>query len=230
MRSILRLTLGDIGKVPKDISQHVSQYFLLGTFRKSAIVFTRAFEILFFLQIVPIGVFASIYAISYVIEALIDYPTGILADKIGARNILIVAYLLFGASYFLLPGASTELDILIIFIMQSMAAGMESGGISSWFDVKYVGLAQNFDPDNTRYIDIQKKIIPLFDLIGIILGVGAGLVAISVPSGREIAFLLQGTLFAILILMVIRFIDNSYIPVTEKEKFLSSLLEGLRFI
>ncbi|MCD2136410.1 MFS transporter [Salinicoccus halitifaciens] len=78
-------------------------------------------------------------------QSLVSIPSGILTDKIGSRNMLVIISLLLSITFYLIALSSSFLMIFILIIFAGFAYGSShpstNKGVNSWFDLKKRGTA-----------------------------------------------------------------------------------------
>ncbi|MFW9905758.1 MAG: MFS transporter [Candidatus Thorarchaeota archaeon] len=168
------------------------------------------FVVLYILETLEPTQAGMLFALNYLILALVDYPTGVLGDIIGYRKVMLIAYFFYVLSFIFLLVSNSFLTLLLYSGLVAIGASQESGALESWFDNNYNYLAENKDPKRQLYKSFQAK----KSLVGHLL------YGISVITGGIIAsYFSRKHLFAVtLFLTVIVFI---LITIIIKDSYLS---------
>ncbi|MCE7734780.1 MAG: MFS transporter [Candidatus Heimdallarchaeota archaeon] len=98
---------------------------------------SNTFYVLFVLEFVSFTELGILMSIRFITQSVIDYPTGIIADKIGYNRVLGFAYFIHAVSFGFLVFTSTFNGFLIVFLLEAVAVAQESGALDSWFDNQY---------------------------------------------------------------------------------------------
>ncbi len=157
-----------VSQTPKiRIRRLLKRYLVLDATRWVAFNISSMFIILYLLDTLESTEAGILFAVSYVVLTLIDYPTGVLGDIIGFQKVLILAYGLHALSFILLIVSDSFIPLLIYSGVSALASSQESGALESWFDNKYRVLAETSDPDREYYKSFQaKRSILLHALMG----------------------------------------------------------------
>ncbi|MHA2097166.1 MAG: MFS transporter [Candidatus Kariarchaeaceae archaeon] len=181
----------------------------------------RAFELL-----------GTIIAVQFFVSAMTDFPTGVLADWVGHKWILTIAYILFALSSTILIIADSFAGLLIAFIVLALANGQASGALQAWFDNNYKVITMIDDPEREIYREFLGKSSMLFQYGSSIFFIIGGIIATLFPSGRLIVFGLQAIFMLILAFAFSRSLDNvsAHVqPEKSSEGYFELLTKGLRF-
>lgn len=112
---------------------------------------SETFYVLFVIDAVGYAQLGLLLAISFLIQSVLDYPSGALGDWIGQKWILFAAFLTFGLSFALLAVSQSFEVLLVVYSLQAFAASQESGALIAWFDNNYKAAADKADPDRKTY-------------------------------------------------------------------------------
>lgn len=123
------------------------------------------FYVLFIIDKVGYAELGILAGFSFLVQAILDYPSGSLGDWIGQRWILAISFFTYGLSYLLLVIAKNFSDLLIVYLLAAFAASQESGALQSWFDKNYKFAAKEVDIDRRIYQLFQGKITMLLGLL-----------------------------------------------------------------
>jgi MFS family permease len=186
----------------------IKRYFSLLTSLTAIQLLADAFLILFILDTIGYESSGKVFATLFFVQALIDYPTGVLADWIGHKRVLFLAYIFHMLTFGLL-GIYSQVNpsdpykyLMLVAIMRSVALAQESGCLQSWFDNSYNDLSLNQDPDKKIYGSIFGKTTLVGQLLGIIMIMLGGFVAST--WSRETLFLFQAGISVIFGLVAYR--------------------------
>lgn len=130
------------------------------------------FYILFVIDAVGYETLGWLLAFSFLLQALLDYPSGALGDWIGQKWVLSTAFVIFGLSFALLAFSHSIETLIVVYCLQAFAASQQSGALITWFDNNYKAAADEADPDRTTY----KFFFGRWGLIGSVTGAVAFLV------------------------------------------------------
>lgn len=121
-----------------NLSQARKRYYLLGALAPAINALISGFYIVFLLHYLTIVEVGMLLAFHLLMLALLDFPTGSLADKFGPRKCLMASYGLFFCGYLalglviLIPIMAIPLLLLVEFFF-AIAMAQESGTIVAWF-------------------------------------------------------------------------------------------------
>jgi MFS family permease len=109
------------------------------------------FYVLFVIDSVGYAQLGLLLAVSFLLQSVLDYPSGALGDWIGQKWILFTAFLTFGLSFAFLAVSQSFEMLLVVYCLQAIAASQESGALITWFDNNYKIAADEVDPDRKTY-------------------------------------------------------------------------------
>ena len=208
----------------------IRKFLILSALQSSLFMISQTFYILYVMDLVSDVEVGILVAVSFFIQAVIDYPSGVLGDWLGQRWILLVSFFSYGISYFLLAFSTNFTHLLLVYILVAFASSQQTGALQSWFDNNYKHASANLDPDRKIYQRFLGKINMVVGLAwaGSILVGGLAAYLFS----RELVFFLQS--FGMLGLGIISAIYVRDLPgVTKPELNISSyfgiLGEALKF-
>lgn len=186
----------------------IKRYFSLLTSFTAIQLLADAFLILFILDKIGYELSGKVFATLFLVQAIIDYPTGVLADWIGHKRVLFLAYVFHMLTFGLL-GMYSQVNptdpykyLMLVVIMRSVALAQESGCLQSWFDNVYNDIVIDQDSDKKIYGSIFGKTVLVGQLMGIFVIILGGLIASS--WSREVLFLFQAGISIIFGLMAYR--------------------------
>ncbi|MHA2032809.1 MAG: hypothetical protein ACW99Q_25845, partial [Candidatus Kariarchaeaceae archaeon] len=129
----------------------LNQYMVVDFTRLVAFNISGMFIILYLLDTLESTQVGILFALSYLILSLIDYPTGVLGDVIGYRKVLLIAYFFHICSFILLLFSESFIPLLFYSALSAVASSQESGALESWFDNSYKTLSVDIDPERRIY-------------------------------------------------------------------------------
>ncbi|MFQ5978889.1 MAG: MFS transporter [Candidatus Heimdallarchaeota archaeon] len=112
---------------------------------------SETFYVLFVIDAVGYAQLGLLLAISFLLQSVLDYPSGALGDWIGQKWILFTAFLTFGLSFAVLAVSQSFEVLIVVYSLQAFAASQESGALMTWFDNNYKAAADEADPDRKTY-------------------------------------------------------------------------------
>ena len=208
----------------------VYRFILLASLQTSLYLISSTFYVLYVLEYVGFLTLGVLLAISVVLQAILDYPSGVMGDWIGQRWILTISFAIYGLSYGLLIQANSFTDLLIIFVLVAFASSQESGALQSWFDNNFKVVSYEIDSEKNFYQEFFGKYQSIVGFLGanaIILG---GFIATVLF--REIVFLIQTIGMFITAGLCFTFIDNfPEVPKVERSyrNYINLAKEGIKF-
>ncbi len=191
---------------------------------------SSAFFTLFVIDSVGIEHLGFLIAISYILQAVFDYPSGTVGDWIGQRWILFTGFFLEAIAYITLFLADSFFILLIAYMIRAIAASQQSGALNTWFDNNYKLLATDTDP--------QRKIYKFFigrwtTISNIVPGVAAAFGGILATTYfRQLVFLIQAiglASLAFVFLIIIKDFWGINRPKRSIKNYFTLLGEGIRF-
>ncbi|MFX0094085.1 MAG: MFS transporter [Candidatus Hodarchaeota archaeon] len=185
--------------------------------------FTQTFLFLYALETLSFAEFGIVLAIRYGIQAIADYPTGVVGDWISQRVVLSSAFIFYCLTFLIIGLASNFLSFAIAFVLLALGNSQESGAYEAWFDNNFKLFV---------YEDAERKIFSeyigkramgqrLVNASAMIIG---GL--FSSQFGRQIIFLSQGAFYFIVALLFLRYLVD-HPQLERKSSSMSSFFELL---
>ncbi|MFX0067149.1 MAG: hypothetical protein ACFFC7_33885, partial [Candidatus Hermodarchaeota archaeon] len=191
---------------------------------------SSTFYVLFVLDNVGYEAFGLLLAVSFVLQAVLDYPSGVLGDWLGQRWILAIAYVTYGLSYLVLMVATTFEYLLLVYLLGAIAGSQLSGALQAWFDNNYKVCAEEVDPKREIYRVYLGKSNTILGLLGACIFIIGGLFATLIA--REAVFLFQSIgMFVLTGLSIVFIKDFKGIvkPKKSMKNYFKLLGEGLHF-
>ncbi|MFX1250402.1 MAG: MFS transporter [Promethearchaeota archaeon] len=122
-----------------------STYALFSLVGASALVLSSSYIIIFYLNHISYTELGILFAISTVSIAVLDYPTGTLADTIGTKKVLFIAYLSFCISWIILCISNSFFGFLIAIVIAALGHSQLSGTLEAWYANRYKQLNGDMD-------------------------------------------------------------------------------------
>jgi pimeloyl-ACP methyl ester carboxylesterase/MFS family permease len=180
----------------------VQKYYFLAALSHAAIMISSTFYILFIIENVGFAKLGLLLSIGFIFQALIDFPTAVLADWLGYKWVLAASYVLHSIAFILLGIIGVIPDdfnfpyLILVFIIEALALAQESGALQSWFDNSYKQSISDCDPSLVIYRGVFGKTLLLIRALGgIAIAIGG---YISEIIDREGVFLVQGIIMGVL--------------------------------
>lgn len=206
--------LGIADHLPKRVHFLVQKFLIFACANSGLFFISNTFYVVFVQDLVSLPEFGLLTAISFIIQALLDYPTGTLGDWLGQRWILATAFFGYAISYWLLAFANSFETLISVYILTAIANSQQSGALQAWFDNNYKVAAGEADPERKiyqRFFGKYNMITGYVWALSILIG---GLLATLLF--REIVFIIQAIgLFIIGIISIFVIVD---FPETQKAK------------
>jgi MFS family permease len=217
------------GMSPKSQSL-AAKYFWLFSTQTAQVQIVSTFLVLFLLDMLTFAELGMLLAIQFGFIALLDYPTGALADAVGHKTVLIFAYITYALAILLLLSADSFLSLLPWAVLAAIGVSQESGALQSWFDNNYRATIGELDSERKIYGAFLGKMQANWRLISGTMFIGGGLIA-GLYSRR---LLFIGQLFLVLlalgfIISLMRDEEGVERPQRTLQAYLGKLSGGLRF-
>lgn len=190
----------------------VRKYFSLYILTSATYLISSTFYILYILDTLDYAEFGLVVSIGFIFRAIIDYPTGVLADWLGHKYVLFLAYIAHSISFTMLAFLNSVDQTRVfsfciaIYIIESFALAQESGAMQAWFDNNYKVAASNQDPERETYKDIFGKSIMGLRLLGGIAILSGGLISSFIS--RETVFIIQAALMLIFAFIFLKTLED----------------------
>jgi MFS family permease len=208
----------------------IQRFVLLISLQTSLYLISRTFYVLVIIDYVGFQTLGLFLAVSALLQAILDYPSGVLGDWIGQRWVLTSAFLFYGLSYGLLFQADSLLEIFFVYVFSAIASSQESGALQSWFDNNYKITVDRADSNRDVYQEFQGKYRSIIGFIGAFTIVLGGFIATLLF--RKIVFMVQavGMFFtAALCLFFVTDFSENIRPKRSFSKYFHILKEGIYF-
>jgi MFS family permease len=223
--------LGVSDHLPKRAQYLIQKFLVIASAYSSLFFISGTFYVLFVLDIVSFEELGKLAALSFIVQAVFDYPSGTLGDWIGQRWILAIAFISFGISYWFLAFADSFESLAIVYILSAFAASQESGALQAWFDNNYKTATEDIDSERTIY----QKFLGKFNMIQGFIWAFTILIGgfIATYLFRETVFVLQAIgmiILGIISLFVIKDLPGTTKPEQSVKKYFGLLKEGVMFV
>ena len=189
----------------------------------------ETFLILYVLEFITFAQLGIILAIRFAIQALLDYPTGALADLIGHKRVLLIAYIGHIMSISVLLLNPSFKGIMIAYILSAISMSQESGALISWYDNRY-NLEDGYDKDRKTYGAFHGRIQTFNTLVLGLSFVIGGLIAQY--YSRKILFVIHLIMLIVTTYFIIRELDGKLQGAGElnSDSYFSQLASGINFL
>ncbi|MFX0091281.1 MAG: MFS transporter [Candidatus Hodarchaeota archaeon] len=141
----------------KGVRHLVTKYMLIGISEKASTVIASAFFIVYLLEHMTFGELGIVLSVLSLTVLFMDYPSGRLADKIGSKNVIFLAYgtYLVGWVSYIFVQRFFVLFVLIS-VIWGFATAQASGTSRAWFVNTYKqenqGSLKNFEGNYSRVL------------------------------------------------------------------------------
>ncbi|MHA2141764.1 MAG: MFS transporter [Candidatus Thorarchaeota archaeon] len=196
------LSIADLNPEAKQFISKATGLMLVYGF---AVMLTNTFLILHALEFVTLTELSLILAVQFAIQAIGSYPSGAIGDWIGQRWVLFMAALSYGIGFILLSQAFDFLTVLVAFSFVAFALSLESGTYIAWFDNNYKLYAAE-DRDRRTYSQFYGKFKMFHEILTALSFILGGFFLAFI--GRQLMFVIQGTLLILVSFMLLRFIRD----------------------
>ncbi|MFW9905610.1 MAG: hypothetical protein ACFFFH_14855 [Candidatus Thorarchaeota archaeon] len=208
----------------------VHRFILLASLQTSLYLISSTFYVLYVLEYVGFLTLGALLAVSVVLQAILDYPSGVMGDWIGQRWILTISFIGYGLSYGLLIQANSFMDLLLVYVLVAFANSQESGALQSWFDNNFKVVSNEIDSDQNFYQEFLGKYQSIVGFLGANVIIFGGFIATLLF--REIVFLIQSVGMFIIAGLCFILVDNfSEVPRVERSyrNYINLAQEGIKF-
>ncbi|MFX0090219.1 MAG: MFS transporter [Candidatus Hodarchaeota archaeon] len=227
----LLLMLLRIQELPRRAQSLIQKLIIIAVIIQFSFFLSNTFYVLFVIDTVGLGHLGILIAVSFLIQAVLDYPSGVIGDWIGQKWILFIAYASYGLAYGVLFFADSFSTLLIVYILQAFAASQQSGALQAWFDNNYKVAADEADPERKTYRFVIGRWGMFTNFTGAIAFVIGGLLATI--YFRQIVFAIQAiAMFLLAIGLLFSIKDFPEVVRSERsiKNYFGLMGEGLRFV
>lgn len=207
------------------------KYFWLASTQIAQFQIASTFLVLFLLEIISFTELGILFAIQFILTALLDYPTGALGDAIGHKNVLILAYCFYAASILFLIAGNSFIELIVFAVLTAIGRSQESGALQSWFDNNYRITTGDHDSDRKIYGAFFGKIQAFSGIISGTMFIAGGVIA--VVFSRKALFITQLCLVLMalgFIVFLINNVDGIEVPQRTLKAYYDRLRGGLQFV
>ncbi|MFX0113828.1 MAG: MFS transporter [Candidatus Hodarchaeota archaeon] len=227
----LMVLLG-VQKLPDRAQDLVKKYVFTLMFIDFFALLSSTFYVLFVIDTVGYAQLGVLLAVRFLLQAVLDYPSGALGDWIGQRWVLFIAFLSYGLSYTLLIWAESFSRLLIVYLLFGFAASQESGAWTAWFDNNYKIAVDDADPQRGIYKLMMGRWRMVVNFTGAVAFLVGGF-ASTYYVVRQTVFAVQAFVMfivAFLLLFVIKDFAEVERPKKTLQNYLRLLGEGIKIV
>lgn len=192
---------------------------------------STAFYVLFIIDTVGIEQLGVLIAISFFLQAVLDYPSGVIGDWIGQRWILFFGYSLEAIAFSILTIADSFPSLLIVYVLRAIAFSQQSGAIETWLDNNYKLIANEVDPQRKAYKFFMGRRMTIGNIVPGIATVLGGIYA-TIFTRRDVFFLqvIGLVLMAVLFFFIVKDFPGIERPKRSIKNYFKLLGEGIQFV
>ncbi len=192
--------------LPKQTQKLIRKYFLLYFIFSFIALLGQSYILLNYIEYWGYYYAGILSAVTLLVQLLTDYPTGSLSDYIGQRNIIALACIFMGFSYFIISQYNSLQIYFLASISFGLGVGQISGAFESYLDNNYKKTVAQVDSDRKIYGFVYQRMMTLSNMVNSISIIGGGF--LSVLLSRNILFLMVSLLFLLYIPIVISFLKD----------------------
>lgn len=220
-----------VQKLPDRAQGLVQKFTVALMFADFLFFLSSTFYVLFVIDTVGYTQLGCLLAARFLLQALLDYPSGVLGDWIGQKWVLFIAYLTLGLSYAVLYWANSFSSLLVVYLLYGFASSQESGAWNAWFDNNYKVVADEPDPNRETYKFFFGRFRATMNLVGAIAFVIGG-IATTIYFRQDIFAVQAVGMFgvALVVLIVINDFAEVERPKKALREYFKLLEEGLRIV
>lgn len=218
-------------ELPGRAQNLVQRFLIIGIWINFLFLLSSTFYVVFIIDSVGYSQLGVLLAVSFLVQAALDYPSGVIGDWIGQKWTLFVAYSVYGAAYGLLVISNSFSMLFIVYILRAVASSQESGALLSWFDNNYKVAVEEVDSHRKTYKLLLGRRQMINDLTGGIIIVIGGVLATL--YFREAVFVIQAIgmfILAIFFLFLISDFPEVEKPEKSVQNYFKLMAEGLRIV
>lgn len=146
-------------------------YLIIGAIRALSDTLFYITLVLFLIDTLDALNLGIVWGVHFGTLAILDYPTGVLGDVIGYKQVLLLAYIFKIGSILFLILSQTYASILVFMILYAVGLSQESGALEAWFDNSYKSLGVDEDRKNyTAFIARLFVFVNIFSVVGFVSG------------------------------------------------------------
>ncbi|MFX0052749.1 MAG: MFS transporter [Candidatus Hermodarchaeota archaeon] len=192
---------------------------------------STAFYVLFVIDTVGIEQLGILIAIGFLLQAVLDYPSGVLGDWIGQRWILFIGYSFEALAFSILTFADSFLSLLGVYIIRAFAFSQQSGAIETWLDNNYKLVANDVDPQRKIYKFFMGRRMTIGNIVPGVATVLGGILA--TVFFRRAVFYIQFiglVIMAVLFFIIVKDYPEIQRPKRSLKSYFNLLGEGVQFV
>ncbi|OLS27562.1 MAG: hypothetical protein HeimC3_03410 [Candidatus Heimdallarchaeota archaeon LC_3] len=226
---MITISLGSI-LASKNLSDQtqtiVIKYFIFSALMRGIFMLSSTFYFLFIVELTGFAEAAFLITVAFIIQGLIDYPSGALGDKIGQKKVIFIAYLIHSIAFASLLFINSFNFLIMIYLAEAIAKSLESGAINSWFDNNYKITALNKDKDHEIYKEANFRIEMLIGIFASSMFLLGGVLAYW--TFRELIFVIQSILMIVIgVIILLTLNDIKTNEENKQENYLRILTGGI---
>lgn len=228
-----------IQNIEREAQSITQRYLVVDSLRTLSNAFVQIFILLYIIEVLGFYQAGIVLGINLITASIVDYPTGGLADTIGHKKVLLLAYTFHILFYGIILLATTFDHFVIASIIWAIAFAQESGALEAWFDNSYKITSKNSDIDREIYGVFQGKKLGFNHAINAVFFVVGGI--ISQQFSRQILFTANIGVLVIVFLGIFFLIyspqnktenestDEEAVGQEGETSVFQTLMEGIRF-
>ncbi|MHA2363815.1 MAG: MFS transporter [Candidatus Hodarchaeales archaeon] len=225
------ITYLGVKELPRNSQGLIQKFFFILILMNIFGTISSTFYVLFVLDIVGYAELGFLLSLSFIGQAVLDYPSGAIGDWIGQRWVLFIAYLFYFLSFLLLSISNSMSYLIVVYILFAVGSSQQSGAMNAWFDNNYKASASEKDPKSEIYRLFQGRLGMIFQLTGAIMFVVGGLIATF--YFRTLVFKIQALgMISIAFICLLTIKDFPEVEKTPQSlrKYFQILGEGIGFV
>ncbi|MHA2273870.1 MAG: MFS transporter [Candidatus Hodarchaeales archaeon] len=120
------MTILGVQQLPDRAQGLVQKFVVVLIFADFLFYLSSTFYVLFVIDSVGYAQLGLLLAVRFLLQAVLDYPSGVLGDWIGQKWVLFIAYLAYALAYALLIWADSFSALLVVYLLYGFAASQQS--------------------------------------------------------------------------------------------------------
>ena len=136
-----------IGSLPPECQQLIKKYSFFFFLTNFCVLFVYAFIILYLIDLFGVFTGGFLFSILLFVSFLFDFVTGVISDRIGQKNILLLSISCSISFYYLLSVFQSFNEIFLIMVIGGIGVALRSGALETWFFNNYKMLVSDADPE-----------------------------------------------------------------------------------
>ena len=225
----LFLSFLGINHLPKQAQNLILKVVLSVILLDSIWNLSTAFYVLFVIDLVGIEQLGILIAVGFLLQAALDYPSGVLGDWIGQRWILFFGFSFQALAFMALLFVDSLSGLLVVYVLEAIAISQQSGAIETWLENNYKVVAD--DPKRETYKLFRGR-WRVFGFIAPGVSIAFGGVLATLYE-RKFVFFIQViglAALAILFLFIVKDFPSIERPKRSLRNYFRLLGEGIHFV